>query len=102
MNADQFRAWRKSLGLKQKDAADKLGLKKRIVQYYEKGDRDGREVAIPKSVELACFALALGIDAYDGRTMPRGADFAHEHGTSDTSQSCETDVRSSGGRGNSE
>ena len=31
MNADDFRAWRKALGLKQKDAAEKLGLKKRVI-----------------------------------------------------------------------
>ncbi|MBL6432490.1 MAG: helix-turn-helix transcriptional regulator, partial [Alphaproteobacteria bacterium] len=44
MTPDRFRQWRKALGLKQKDAADRLGLKKRMIQYYEKGDRDGRPV----------------------------------------------------------
>ncbi len=71
MNSDRFREWRRSLGLKQKDAADKLGLKKRVIQYYEKGDRDGKRVEIPKTVELACLALSLGVETYDGRAIPR-------------------------------
>ncbi len=73
MDPDAFRAWRKSLGFKQKDAAEKLGLKKRVIQYYEKGDRDGKKVEIPKTVELACLALSLGFEAYDGRALPRTA-----------------------------
>ena len=73
MVPDAFRAWRKSLGLKQKDAAEKLGLKKRVIQYYEKGDRDGKKVDIPKTVELACLALSLGFETYDGRALPRTA-----------------------------
>ncbi|MDJ0932598.1 helix-turn-helix transcriptional regulator [Breoghania sp.] len=71
MTPDQFHAWRKSLGLKQKEAADRLGLKKRMIQYYEKGDRDGRKVDIPKSVRLACCALSLGIADFDGTTVCR-------------------------------
>ncbi|WP_082536950.1 MULTISPECIES: helix-turn-helix domain-containing protein [unclassified Aureimonas] len=71
MEPDEFRQWRKSLGWKQKDAAEKLGLKKRVIQYYEKGDRDGKAVAIPTSVELACLALALGHDAWDGEVAAR-------------------------------
>lgn len=73
MDSERFRAWRRALGLKQKDAADRLGLKKRVIQYYEKGDRDGKPVEIPRSVELACFALSLGVASYDGRPLPRGA-----------------------------
>jgi transcriptional regulator with XRE-family HTH domain len=69
MDSERFRAWRKARGLKQKDAAEKLGLKKRVIQYYEKGDRDGRPVEIPKSVELACLALSLGHESYDGRSL---------------------------------
>ena len=71
MDSDRFREWRRALGLKQKDAADKLGLKKRVIQYYEKGDRDGKRVEIPKTVELACLALSLGVETYDGRAIPR-------------------------------
>ena len=66
MTPEQFRAWRKSLGWKQKDAAERLGLKKRMIQYYEKGDRDGKAVQIPKTVRLACYALAQGIADFDG------------------------------------
>ncbi len=68
MTSEQFRIWRKSLGLKQKDAADRLGLKKRMIQYYEKGDRDGRAVEIPKAVRLACYALSHGIADFDGES----------------------------------
>ena len=54
------------MGLKQKDAADRLGLKKRVIQYYERGHRDGKKVEVPKSVELACYALSRGIESFDG------------------------------------
>jgi transcriptional regulator with XRE-family HTH domain len=66
MNPAQFRAWRKALGWKQKEAAEKLGLKKRMIQYYETGERDGKKVKIPKSVQLACYALSQGVTDYDG------------------------------------
>jgi transcriptional regulator with XRE-family HTH domain len=66
MTSSQFRAWRKEQGLRQKEAADLLGLKKRMIQYYEKGERDGKKVAIPKTVRLACYALAKGIADFDG------------------------------------
>ncbi|ESR26912.1 helix-turn-helix domain-containing protein [Lutibaculum baratangense] len=70
MTPEQFRAWRKGLGLKQKEAADRLGLKKRIIQYYEKGERGGKSVEIPLSVRLACYALSQGIGDFDGsRTL---------------------------------
>ncbi|PVB59803.1 helix-turn-helix transcriptional regulator [Labrenzia sp. 011] len=68
MTPQQFRLWRRTLGLKQKDAADRLGLKKRMIQYYEKGNRDGRPVEIPKSIRLACYALSEGIDDFDGQS----------------------------------
>lgn len=70
MTPDAFKAWRKTMGFKQKDAAEKLGLKKRVIQYYEKGARDGKDIDIPKTVELACFALAMGVETYDGRKLP--------------------------------
>jgi transcriptional regulator with XRE-family HTH domain len=73
MAPEQFRAWRKGLGLKQRDAADRLGLKKRMIQYYEKGRRDGKAVVIPKTVRLACAALAEGVADYDGVTVIRDA-----------------------------
>jgi transcriptional regulator with XRE-family HTH domain len=66
MTPNHFKAWRKALGLSQKKAADALGLKNRIVQYYEKGERDGGKVKIPKHVRLACYALSVGIEDYHG------------------------------------
>ena len=59
------------MGLRQKEAATRLGLKKRVIQYYERGARDGKNVAVPKAVELACYALAAGVDDYDGGKVKR-------------------------------
>lgn len=66
MSPAAFKRWRKSLKLSQKEAAHALGLKRRILQYYEKGERNGERVEIPKTVRLACFALAQGCDDYHG------------------------------------
>ena len=40
MNSNQFKRWRKSLDLEQHDAAERLGLKKRMIQDCGKGDRE--------------------------------------------------------------
>ena len=73
MSPRQFRQWRRSLGLKQKEAADLLGLKKRMIQYYEKGERDGKSITIPKYIRLACYAVREGVADYDGdRVLPNG------------------------------
>ena len=66
MEANDFRKWRKSLGLSQKDAANYLGLKRRMIQYYEKGERDGEKVTIPRAVRLACYASNEGVADYNG------------------------------------
>ena len=66
MKPAAFKKWRKTLGLSQKDAAHMLGLKRRVVQYYEKGERDGKKVEIPLSIRLACYALSDGITDFDG------------------------------------
>jgi len=66
MESSDFRKWRKTLGLSQKDAAHLLGLKRRMIQYYEKGERDGEKVKIPRSVRLACYAISQGIEDYNG------------------------------------
>jgi transcriptional regulator with XRE-family HTH domain len=58
------------MGLRQKEAADRLGLKKRVIQYYERGHRDGKKVEVPKAVELACYALSRGVEEYDGAVKP--------------------------------
>ncbi len=73
MDAQQFRAWRKARGLKQKELADLLGLKKRIIQYYEKGERDGRPINIPKYVRLACWALHDDVADFDGQKVTRSS-----------------------------
>jgi transcriptional regulator with XRE-family HTH domain len=61
-----FKRWRKSQGLSQKDAAHALGLKRRVVQYYEKGERDGKKIDIPLYIRLACAAFAAGARDYHG------------------------------------
>lgn len=66
MEPHDFKKWRKTLGLSQKDAAEALGLKRRMIQYYESGERDGEEVKIPQSVALACYAVAEGVATYRG------------------------------------
>jgi transcriptional regulator with XRE-family HTH domain len=70
LTPDDFRRWRKSLGLKQRDAAKVLGLKKRIIQYYERGRRDGKQLSIPLTVALACYAVANGVFDYDASEFP--------------------------------
>ena len=37
-----------------------------MVQYYEKGERDGEPVKVPRTVRLACFAIAQGCKDYHG------------------------------------
>lgn len=71
MDKSDFKRWRKSLELSQKDAAQKLGLKRRVVQYYEKGERDGKKVDIPVSVRLACWAISQGQEDYHGPAKKR-------------------------------
>ena len=66
MSPQSFKRWRKSLGLSQKEAAEALGLKRRMIQYYEKGERDGEPVTVPRSVRLAAWALSEGVSDFDG------------------------------------
>ncbi len=66
MKGNDFKRWRKSLDMSQKDAADALGLKRRVVQYYEKGERDGDPVKIPRVVRLACYSILIGVEDYHG------------------------------------
>lgn len=66
MTPKAFHRWRKSLKLSQKAAAESLGLKTRAIQYYEKGERNGKKVKVPKTVRLACYALHQGVDDYEG------------------------------------
>ena len=68
MEPGDFKKWRKSLKLSQKEAAHALGLKRRMIQYYEKGEREGEKVQIPLSVRLACYAVSQGVADYNGPT----------------------------------
>ena len=56
------------MGYSQQAAADALGISKPSIDLYERGKRrdDERPVIIPKTVALACAALALGISSYSG------------------------------------
>jgi len=64
MTGDQLKAWRKRLTLNQNDAAAELGVSRRSIQGWE---TEGRE--IPRSVELACAALELGLRDYHGEPL---------------------------------
>lgn len=67
MKGHDFKRWRKALDMSQKDAGDALGLKRRVVQYYEKGERSGgKPVKIPRTVRLACYAITTGVEDYHG------------------------------------
>jgi transcriptional regulator with XRE-family HTH domain len=73
MRPQDFKRWRKALSFSQKEAAEALGLKRRVVQYYEKGERSGAKVKIPKTVRLACAALSHGLADYQGPEKPGSA-----------------------------
>jgi len=66
MNNEQFKAWRKKMNFTQQQAADVLGLYARTISNYERGARyeDGSAVKIPKSIALACSALAAGLEPW--------------------------------------
>lgn len=52
MSADAFRRWRESRGFTLETAAKALGVSRRMVAYYEKGERP-----IPRVVALATRGL---------------------------------------------
>ncbi len=69
MKKEQFKAWRKAMRLTQTGAARALGLSRNSIELYERGTRrddPDRIVVIPRTVELACAALMLGIYRYSG------------------------------------
>jgi transcriptional regulator with XRE-family HTH domain len=66
MTSEQFKRWRNHLGLKQQEAAERLGISRESVSFYERGERDGKPVSIPRDIELACAALAIGLRSYNG------------------------------------
>ena len=71
MTNDDFFRWRTAMGYSRASAAKALGLGVQTVANYELGYRSdvNRPVPIPKSVELACAALAAGIKKYDGPSI---------------------------------
>ena len=48
MDSVEFKIWRKNLKFSQKEAANKLGLKIRMIQYYEKVKKGEKSVKITK------------------------------------------------------
>ena len=52
--------------MSQKEVLSALGLKIRIMHYYEKGEQNGEKFQIPKAITLACYALTLGVASYSG------------------------------------
>ncbi len=74
MTPEQFRHWRRFKGYSLLGAAEALDISSGAVQSYEAGARrEGRRVIIPRTVELACAALALGIERYAGPKQTRQA-----------------------------
>lgn len=70
MTAEEFKRWRGSLGWSQAEAAKALDISVKMLSLYERGFRyenNGAPVVIPKTVELACAALAMGIHHYRPR-----------------------------------
>ena len=62
MNPTDITAWRQRLGLTKGQAAETLGVSYSMFRYYEAGKReDGRAVEIPRTVALACSAVAFGL-----------------------------------------
>jgi transcriptional regulator with XRE-family HTH domain len=76
MTPTEFKRWRENMKLSQERAADALGLSKGSIELYERGSRrdEDRPVVIPRTVELACAALARGITTYSEQAQaPSGA-----------------------------
>ena len=59
MDKVSFKKWRKKNGFSQQQAADLLGLKRRMIQYYEKGKKGDKIIQIPKYIQLACEGFDL-------------------------------------------
>lgn len=66
MSPDDFRAWRKRLGLTQAMAAQAIGISTSQLTNYELGINrgSGRPSPIPRTVALACAAVAAGLEPW--------------------------------------
>jgi len=42
-----------------------------MIQYYQKGERDGKAVKIPKYVRLACYAIRENVGNFDGEKITK-------------------------------
>ncbi len=68
MTSEEFKSWRKAMGLKRKQAAKLLGLDKARLRKYEQGKK------IPITLSLACYALSRGVSKFDGKTAKNSFD----------------------------
>ena len=68
MTKDEFKAWRSHMKWSRREAAEALGISAGSIELYELGRRRDNDnpMPVPKAVELACAALALGIRQYSG------------------------------------
>jgi transcriptional regulator with XRE-family HTH domain len=62
MNGKQLEKWRVKLDLSVDELAAILSLSPRTIMNYE-----GQAEEIPRSVELACLAIKIGVRRYDGK-----------------------------------
>ena len=64
MTANEFKAWRVDMAWSQEIAAERLGVTKRTIKYYEQGITSSGAVSehVPKSVALAALALRFARD----------------------------------------
>lgn len=74
MTPELFKTWRKSCGLTQEQAAESIGISRRMVQQYEAG-----EYPVPLYIELACCEVSRrliggGKDVHLQATKANGPD----------------------------
>jgi len=68
MTNEDFKAWRKAMGLSQAAAAVALDMSASAIEQYDSGRRrdSGKPVEIPKAVALACAALYHRLEPWPG------------------------------------
>ena len=70
MTPASFLAWRNRLALTQQQAAEALGCSTRIIRAWEAGQMHGASRAIPRHIELACWAIEHGAIARFPKITP--------------------------------